>query len=78
MIASCKAAGVNPVFHYVPLHSSPAGERLGRVDGSIERTDRLSAAVLRLPLWVGMDEVVVDRVIAAVDEAVRAAAVEAP
>ncbi|MBA2523696.1 MAG: dTDP-4-amino-4,6-dideoxygalactose transaminase, partial [Solirubrobacterales bacterium] len=73
-ISACKASGVNPVFHYIPLHSSPAGERLGRVSGSLERTDRLSAAVMRLPLWVGMDDAVVDRVIATVSAAVADAA----
>lgn len=47
--------GVNAVFHYVPLHSAPAGRRLGRVSGTMAITDDRSARLVRLPLWVGMD-----------------------
>jgi dTDP-4-amino-4,6-dideoxygalactose transaminase len=47
--------GVNVVFHYVPLHSAPAGRRFGRVSGSMSVTDDRSARLVRLPLWVGMD-----------------------
>lgn len=46
--------GVNSVFHYVPLHSSPAGLRYGRAHGSLEVTDRQSERLVRLPLWVGL------------------------
>jgi dTDP-4-amino-4,6-dideoxygalactose transaminase len=46
--------GINPVFHYVPLHSSPAGQRYGRVHGSLEMTIRQSERLIRLPLWVGL------------------------
>lgn len=44
------------VFHYVPLHSSPAGRRFGRVSGSMAVTDEVSERLIRLPLWVGMDQ----------------------
>jgi len=47
-------AGVNAVSHYVPLHSSPAGLRYGRVQGSLDVTDDVSERLVRLPLWVGM------------------------
>jgi dTDP-4-amino-4,6-dideoxygalactose transaminase len=47
-------AGVNAVSHYVPLHSSPAGVRYGRVHGSLQVTDDVSERLLRLPLWIGM------------------------
>jgi dTDP-4-amino-4,6-dideoxygalactose transaminase len=60
------ARGVNAVFHYVPLHSSPAGQRYGRASGSMSVTDDCSARLIRLPLWVGMGldvpEMVVDHV----------------
>lgn len=49
-------AGVGAVSHYVPLHSSPAGLRYGRVHGSLDVTDDVSERLLRLPLWVGMTE----------------------
>ena len=54
VIQSLKECGVNAVFHYVPLHSAPAGQRFGRVSGSLENTERLADCLLRLPLWVGM------------------------
>jgi len=53
------------VFHYVPLHSSPAGNRLGRTDGELPVTDDLSSRLVRLPLWAGMDQATVERVIEA-------------
>jgi len=47
--------GVNAVFHYVPLHSSPGGKRYGRPSGALRQTNDLAARLLRLPLWVGVD-----------------------
>ena len=47
--------GVNAVFHYVPLHSSPAGRRFGRAASPMNVTDDVSARLVRLPLWFGMD-----------------------
>lgn len=54
LILELRAVGVQAVFHYVPLHSSPAGRRFGRFRGELPETDRASARLLRLPLWVGM------------------------
>ena len=56
VIASLAQRGINAVFHYVPLHSAPAGKRFGRVSGSMHNTDSLSGRLLRLPLWLGMEE----------------------
>ena len=56
VLADLNRRGVNAVFHYVPLHSSPAGRRFGRVEGSMEVTDDCSARLVRLPLWIGMGE----------------------
>jgi dTDP-4-amino-4,6-dideoxygalactose transaminase len=47
-------AGVKTVSHYVPLHSSAAGRRYGRVHGSLGVTDYVSEQLVRLPLWVGL------------------------
>lgn len=44
------------VFHYVPLHSSPAGERFGRAHGDLSVTLDLADRLVRLPLWVGLEE----------------------
>ncbi|MBE5997726.1 MAG: dTDP-4-amino-4,6-dideoxygalactose transaminase, partial [Lachnospiraceae bacterium] len=59
--------GVLSVFHYIPLHSAPAGQRFGRFDGEDEYTTRESERIARLPLYYGLTEE--DR--AAVIEAVR-------
>jgi dTDP-4-amino-4,6-dideoxygalactose transaminase len=48
------ANGVRAVFHYVPLHSSPAGRRFGRAHGQLMVTDDVSERLVRLPLWMGM------------------------
>src|SRR5262249_34596794 len=53
-LAGVRERGVDAVFHYVPLHSAPAGRRCGRASGSLEVTDRLSSRLVRLPLWTAM------------------------
>lgn len=50
------AAGIGAVFHYIPLHSSPAGRRFCRVAGSMAVTDDVSERLVRMPLWVGLEE----------------------
>ncbi len=64
--------GVNAVFHYVPLHSSPAGRRHGRPHGDLSLTEELSERLVRLPLWVGMTDAHVDRVVQVVRESIGA------
>lgn len=66
LIAHLKAQGIHPVFHYVPLHSSPAGRKYGRVSGSMQVTDDLNVRLLRLPLHYEMDDADVARVCAAI------------
>jgi len=66
--------GIQAVFHYVPLHSSPAGRRYGRASGPLPITDDASARLVRLPLWVGMRDAEIEQVVAAVTEACRAGA----
>lgn len=51
-----KMQSINAVFHYIPLHSSPAGIRFGRTHGRLDITDSQSARLLRLPLFVGLTE----------------------
>ena len=62
---------ISAVFHYVPLHSSPAGLKHGRASGTLTVTDRQAGRLLRLPLYVGLSDDDCDRVIDAVLEAVR-------
>jgi dTDP-4-amino-4,6-dideoxygalactose transaminase len=68
LIAHLKAREIMAVFHYVPLHSAPAGERYARAHGDLPVTVELSERLLRLPLWVGLEqEGGQERVIAAVE-----------
>jgi dTDP-4-amino-4,6-dideoxygalactose transaminase len=70
VLAELQGAGVGAVFHYVPLHSSPGGQRYTRVHGSLAKTESLAGRLIRLPLWVGLSEeeqlLVVDKLCAAV------------
>lgn len=54
VLDALKREGIFSVSHYVPLHSSPAGLRYGRVHGALEQTHDLSERLIRLPLWVGL------------------------
>lgn len=58
-----KLSGIGSVFHYVPLHSSPAGKRYGREHGGLCTTVQQSDALVRLPLWCGLLPSDQDRVI---------------
>lgn len=55
-IDAMKEAGIGTVFHYVPLHSSPAGIQYGRSDGELPVTDATSSRLVRLPLWIGIED----------------------
>ncbi len=46
--------GIGSATHYVPLHSSPEGQRRGRFVGTMAVTDQVDQTLLRLPLWNGM------------------------
>ncbi len=56
VLADMERDGVNAVFHYIPLHSSPAGQRYGRFDMNMSVTDSVAASLIRLPLWIGLTE----------------------
>lgn len=49
-----KSNNIGAVFHYVPLHSSPAGHRYGRAHGELILTNKQSERLIRLPLWMGI------------------------
>ncbi|MFQ5482099.1 MAG: dTDP-4-amino-4,6-dideoxygalactose transaminase [Nitrospinaceae bacterium] len=68
LIRYLKDRNINSVFHYVPLHSSPAGRRYGRVHGSMQVTDDVSRRLARLPLFYEMTEDQFMRVVDAVRE----------
>lgn len=71
VINAMRRAEVYAVFHYVPLHSSPAGQRFGRTNGSLEVTSRPAEKLLRLPLWVGLSQEQQCRVISVLEEAIE-------
>ena len=56
VIDGLKQIGINAVFHYVPLHLSPAGKSYARTHGNMDKTENLSGRLLRLPLWIGLQE----------------------
>jgi dTDP-4-amino-4,6-dideoxygalactose transaminase len=55
-IAKLREAGIHCVFHYTPLHSSPMGAKIGRSHGDLKLTTSLSNRLVRLPLWLGLEE----------------------
>jgi dTDP-4-amino-4,6-dideoxygalactose transaminase len=55
-LAELKAHDVHAVFHYVPLHSSPAGMRFGRSAGELPLTTAQAERLIRLPMWLGLSE----------------------
>lgn len=56
LIEKLKTCGINAVFHYVPLHNSIAGRKYGKTYENLLLTQELSDRLVRLPLWVGMEE----------------------
>jgi dTDP-4-amino-4,6-dideoxygalactose transaminase len=71
-IAALGAAAISAYFHYVPLHSAPAGLRHARVHGPMDVTDAAAERLLRLPLWVGLTDGDVARIVVEVQRALGA------
>lgn len=67
-IETLKSHDIGAVFHYIPLHSSPAGRKYGRAHGELPVTDAISERLVRMPLWIGLEEHM-DAVFAAADQA---------
>lgn len=55
-IQQLKENDIGAVFHYIPLHESPMGKNFGRVSGDLTNTSNLSERLVRLPLWLGMED----------------------
>ena len=56
LLEQFRAAGVGAIFHYIPLHDSPAGLQYGRTCGDLTRTKQFASRLIRLPLWVGLSD----------------------
>ncbi len=63
MIAHLKERDILSVFHYIPLHSAPAGEKFGRFHGEDEFTTKESERIVRLPMYYGVSNKDVESVI---------------
>ena len=56
LIRKFRDNGIGCVFHYVPLHSAPAGLTYGRFLGDMKNTNSISERILRLPIWIGFEK----------------------
>lgn len=63
MLEHLSSIGVHAVFHYVPLHSSPAGRRFSKTGSSMQVTDDISDRLVRLPLYHGITQAEQQRVV---------------
>ena len=55
-IERLKAKDIYTVFHYIPLHSSPRGQAVGRIVGEMGNTDATGDRLVRLPMWLGLED----------------------
>lgn len=72
-IERLKSKDVSTVFHYIPLHSSPQGKKIGCAPGEMTNTNMVGERLVRLPLWLGLEErqtEVIEKVIETVGEMV--------
>lgn len=68
LIAFLKENGIGAVFHYIPLHSSPAGQQFGRFHGEDKYTTKESERLLRLPIYYGLEKKDIEYVVSKIKE----------
>lgn len=71
LMAHLRQQGIGAVFHYVPLHTSPMGQKLGYRAGDLPVTEDLAARLLRLPIFHEITEAEQNRVIASMEGFLR-------
>jgi len=71
VLAQLKKNGIHAVFHYIPLHSSPGGQRYGRSHGNLNITESQAERLIRLPLWIGLTQADQDHVVNQLSQAVQ-------
>lgn len=71
LIKYLKENGIQAVFHYIPLHTAPAGKKFGRFHGEDVYTTKESERLMRLPLYYGLKDEEVDYIIEKVKEFYR-------
>jgi dTDP-4-amino-4,6-dideoxygalactose transaminase len=67
LIHYLKERGIASVFHYVPLHSSPAGRHYGRINGNMDITNHISDCLLRLPLFPSLGFSQIETIVTAIN-----------
>lgn len=68
LIAFLKENGIGAVFHYIPLHSSPAGQQFGKFHGEDKYTTKESERLLRLPMCYGLEKKDIEYVVSKIKE----------
>ncbi|WP_440450313.1 dTDP-4-amino-4,6-dideoxygalactose transaminase [Ruminococcus bromii] len=68
LIAFLKENGIGAVFHYIPLHSSPAGQQFGRFHGEDKYTTKESERLLRLPMYYRLEKKDIEYVVSKIKE----------
>lgn len=68
LIAFLKENGIGAVFHYIPLHSSPAGQQFSRFHGEDKYTTKESERLLRLPMYYGLEKKDIEYVVSKIKE----------
>lgn len=63
LIAFLKEKGIHAVFHYIPLHSSPAGKKFSRHSGSMKITESIADRIIRLPFFYDLRDEEIDDII---------------
>ena len=71
LIQALREQGILAVFHYIPLHSSPAGRKFGRFHGEDRYTTKESERLLRLPMYYSLPEENVNDVVSVIEEFYR-------
>ncbi len=67
LLAYLNTNNIGAVFHYIPLHSSPAGSHYGRCHGSLKTTDDISTRLIRLPLWADLPDETIDTIVGEIE-----------
>ncbi len=71
LMAHMKEAGIQAIFHYIPLHTAPEGLRVGRFSGEDRYTTRESERIVRLPMYYGLAREDQNRVASAIEDFYR-------
>ena len=71
VMARLKEFGIQSVFHYIPLHSSPRGRQFGYKSGDMPVTEDISGRLLRIPFYPHLEQNQQDYVIEKLEECLR-------